>query len=80
MIECFFVFSSMICRNTKCLKRPVTQIFFDGGERSPRGVVANVLDSDITVSKIKLQSPNYFPFWINTLGKGMNPLFSSVMG
>ena len=39
-----------------------------------RGVVVNVLDCDIVLGESELQSCNYVPFRINTLGKGMNPL------
>ena len=37
------------------------------------GWVANVLDSDILVSKFELQSPYYIHFWTNIFGKGMDP-------
>ena len=41
---------------------------------SRHGIVANVVDCDIVVSKFKLQSRYYIPFWTNTLAKGMNSL------
>ena len=41
-------------------------------EGTPYEVVANVLDSDIVVSKFKLQLSYNVHFWNNTLGKGMN--------
>ena len=40
----------------------------------PRGVMAKALDCGIVVSEFKLQSRYYIHFWINNLGKGMNPL------
>ena len=40
--------------------------------RSFHGVVANVLYSDIFVSKFKLQLHYYIPFRTNALGKVMN--------
>ena len=43
---------------------------------SPWGVVVSVLDYDTVVSKFELQSPYYIYSQINTLGKGMNLLFS----
>ena len=41
--------------------------------RSPHGVAAKVLDSDILVSKFDLHSRNYVHFRTNTLGKGYEP-------
>ena len=38
----------------------------------PSGVVANVLDCDITISKFKLQSRFYGHLWTDTVGKGIN--------
>ena len=35
------------------------------------GIVAYMLDSDIAVTKFKLQSWYYTHFWTNTHGKGM---------
>ena len=49
-------------------------------ECSPNSVVDNVPDCDFEVSKFKLQSCYYFHIRTNTLGKGMNPLISQVMG
>ena len=46
-------------------------------EGNPHGVVANILDSDITVNEFKIQSHNSIHF--NTLRKGMNPLILSVV-
>ena len=40
--------------------------------RSPFCAVANVLDYDILVDELELQSLCYFHFQTNTLGKGMN--------
>ena len=37
----------------------------------PRGIVVNVFDCDITVSKFGLHSPYYVHFWTNAHGKGM---------
>ena len=42
-------------------------------EGSPCGVLANVLDCDIIVSEIELQSCYYIRFQTNTVGKSMNP-------
>ena len=49
-------------------------------ERSPHGVVANVLNCNIAVSKFELQSLHCIHFWTNTLGKAMNPLISLAIG
>ena len=43
-------------------------------ERSLRGVVVIVLDSDIVVKKFELQSRFYIHFQINTLGKVLSQL------
>ena len=40
---------------------------------SPSGVVANILDCDITVNEFELQSCYCIHFWTNTYGKYMNP-------
>ena len=40
---------------------------------SPHGVVANVLDWNIVVSELKLQSRYYIHFPTNTLGKDILP-------
>ena len=45
--------------------------------RSPHAIAANMMDSDIVVSRFKLQSHYYIPFWTNTLGKGINSLIYS---
>ena len=47
---------------------------------NPRDVVANVPDWDIIVSEFELQSSYYVHFWINTLGKDMNPLIPLSIG
>ena len=39
------------------------------GRGSVCGIVANMLDWDIVVSKSKLQSPNKVKIWTYTLGK-----------
>ena len=44
---------------------------------SPRGVEANVLDSDIRVSKFEFLLPYHVHFRTNTLGKCINPFISS---
>ena len=41
------------------------------GERSPCGLVDNVLDCDIVISEIKLHLYYYVNFWTNTFGKGV---------
>ena len=43
---------------------------------SPRGVVANMLNCD--VSKFKLQSRNYIHFQTNTIGKDINSLIPQL--
>ena len=43
----------------------------------PRGVIVKELDSDLEVSKFKLQSRNYVNFRANTLEKGMNSYLTS---
>ena len=48
-------------------------------ERSPRGVVAKMLDSCFEVSEFELQSHSYVHFWINTLEKGMKPIISQAV-
>ena len=47
--------------------------------RETRGVVANLLDYDIIVSKFELQSSQYIHFRTNTLGSILNPLIPSDM-
>ena len=47
---------------------------------NPCGIVTNVLDSDIVVSKLKFQSHYYIIFQTNTLGKGMNYFIPTAMG
>ena len=42
--------------------------------------MADVLDCDIIVSEIKLQSHYYIHFQTNTLGKGMNSIINPSMG
>ena len=48
--------------------------------RSPLGVVVNVLNFDIVVSDLKLQSRYYVHFQTNTLKKSINSLISPVIG
>ena len=45
-------------------------------EGSPSGLVANMLDYYIIISKFKCQLCYCNYFWTNTLGKGMNPCYS----
>ena len=47
--------------------------------RTPRDVLAKMLNCDIVVSEFELQSHNYIYFGINTLGKGMNPFIFPAM-
>ena len=62
--------------------------FVMGGWWSPQrierakysGIVANMLDCNITESEFKLQTHYYNHFWINTLGKGMNLLILPSYG
>ena len=49
-------------------------------ERSPHGIVTNMLDWDIIVNKFELQSQYYIHFQIITLGKGMNSLILPSSG
>ena len=42
---------------------------------SPRGVVDNVLEFNIVVGGFELNLLKYVHFYINALGKGMNPLW-----
>ena len=51
--------------------------WFQGG---PCGVMIKAMDCGIVVSEFELQSLYYVHFWINTLGKGMNPLILQGMG
>ena len=44
-----------------------------------RGIMVNVLDSDVIVNELELQSHCYVYFWTNALEKGMNPLITSAM-
>ena len=44
------------------------------------GIVVNVLDCNIAVSKFKLQSSYYAYFQRNNLGKGINFLILPAMG
>ena len=47
-------------------------MWLGGGAGNPRGLLVNVLDSDIEISEFKLQSLSYAHFETNTHGKGMN--------
>ena len=67
----------------KCDKRFVDFIILGrqkikrrGGGKSPQGIVANVLDSDIIVGKFKLKLRYYVHFQTNTLAKGMTAVIS----
>ena len=42
--------------------------------------MAKVLDYNIIVSEFKLPSCYYIYFWTNTLGKGIEPPYSSCYG
>ena len=44
------------------------------------GVVANVLDCDITVSEFEIESCYYDHFWTNIFGKDMTPIIPPAMG
>ena len=44
-----------------------------------RGLMVKVPDCRLKVSELELQFRYYFHFWINTLGKGMNPLIPQAM-
>ena len=46
----------------------------------PRGVMVKAMDCGIVVREFVLQSRYYVHFWVNTLGKGMNPLILPAMG
>ena len=46
----------------------------------PRGVTVKAVVCRIVVSEFELQSRYYVVFWINTLGKGVNPLIRPAMG
>ena len=46
--------------------------------RSPCGVVANVLDCDVSENNFKLQLCYYIHFWTNAFGKGMKPLIPQL--
>ena len=48
-------------------------------KRSPRAVVVNVLNFDITVSEFKLKLRYYIHFLANTFEKGMKPYTPSAM-
>ena len=43
------------------------------------GIMVNVLNYDIVISKFELSSSKYVPSWINTLGKGINSFISPAM-
>ena len=67
--------------NSKCK----TVLFFcfyfqvpGGGEGSACGIVVNMLDCDIIVSKFELKLHYYIHFQPNTLKKGMNALTSQL--
>ena len=45
-----------------------------------RGVVRNMLDSNIFASEVELYLRNYTYFWANSFGKGINPLISLDVG
>ena len=47
-------------------------MFLLPSDKCPCGVVANVLDCNIVVSKFELQSCYYIHLWTNTLEKDIN--------
>ena len=49
-------------------------------QQSLHGIVANMLDYNIIVSKFELQSCYRIHFQTNALGKGIEPLYSSHLG
>ena len=49
---------------------------YDSRGGGPCGVMVKAIDGGIVVSESELQSHYYVHFWINTFGKGMNPLSS----
>ena len=51
-----------------------TQLYL--GVESPHGVVENILDCDIVISKFKFYLCYYVHFWTNTLWKGSHSLIS----
>ena len=63
----------------KRFERILTTAFdqFFGG-RGPHGIMTNVQDCNIIVSKFKPQSPYYVHFRFNTPGKCVNPLSSQL--
>ena len=56
----------------------LVKIYFHGW--SPSGIAANVLDSDMVVSKFEHKTRFYVHFWTNTPGKGMNTLILDRYG
>ena len=46
----------------------------------PHGVMVKAMGCGIVENEFELQSRYYIHFWINTLGKGMNPLILPAMG
>ena len=61
-------------KNPKCLG--ANSLF----RETQRGILANVLDWDIVVSKFTLQSCYYVHFQPNALEKGMNAVVSLAFG
>ena len=51
-----------------------------GGEKSPHGIMAKVLNCSLEVIEFELQSHYYAHFLTNTLGKGMKLLIPPAMG
>ena len=60
-------------------KAILTELGKAGNMGCPRGVMVKVMDCEIVVNELVLQSGYYVHFPANTLGKGMNPLILPSM-
>ena len=59
------------CLRFQNLKKKLSTILFTG--KNLRRKMAQMLDCEIRVNEVELQSCYYVHFWTNALEKGMNP-------
>ena len=68
-------------KGRKLIEKLSVDFYFPlSSQGGPCGMMAEVLDCKLEVSRFKLQSCYYVHFSMNTLWKSMNPLMLSAMG
>ena len=80
-LRCFLLHLSNICLQDQLITHSIISTFYNIPTFLAEGIpVANVLDSDIVVSKFELQSHYYIHFRKITIGKSMSPFIPPAMG